>query len=252
MNIEFNQQLKQIIKEESLKNNPRECCGLIYIDSQSLKFDIYKCKNCAENKQNEFLISPRDYITCGKLGKIVACYHSHTNDNIEFSEIDKNNSNANKINYILYNVKEDKYNFYSPENYNNNYIGKPFVLGRSDCFTLMQEYALREHNIKINFPKRSEYPRDIKQIRDLYEKSFEESGFMKLDKNIELQKSDGIMMLFPSVSELYPTHAAVYIDNNTILHQPFNSFSCVNIYDSFYKKHTKYVLRHRSLFNGKG
>jgi hypothetical protein len=120
------------------------------------------------------------------------------------------------------------------------------MLGRSDCFTLMQEYALKEENVKINFPKINSYPRSLKDIKSLYENNFIEQGFVKLDKDTPLKKSDGLMMLFPSVSEEYPTHAAVFLGNNLILHQPYNSFSCVNLYDSFYKKHTSYVLRHRS------
>jgi hypothetical protein len=120
------------------------------------------------------------------------------------------------------------------------------MLGRSDCFTLMQEYALKEENVKINFPKINSYPRSLKDIKNLYENNFIEQGFVKLDKDTPLKKSDGLMMLFPSVSEEYPTHAAVFLGNNLILHQPYNSFSCVNLYDSFYKKHTSYVLRHRS------
>jgi proteasome lid subunit RPN8/RPN11 len=250
--MEFNIQIKNQIKNLSLKKFPEEICGFIYSDKDNYKFDVYPCKNKANNKTNNFIISPQDYLNCQKLGKIVACYHSHCNDNIEFSEIDKNNSNIYKINYMLYNVKHDHFNFYFPGASNNPYIGRPFLLGKSDCFTLMKEYALKEEGVKIDFPKELVYPRNLEDIKDLYENNFKNQGFSKLDKNTKLEKSDGIMMKFTSVSEEFPTHAAVYLGNGLILHQPFNSFSCVNIYDNFFKKHTSYVLRYKELGNGKG
>lgn len=246
MNLEFNFQLKEKIKNESIKKYPQEICGFIYVDKNSYKFDIYSCRNVANNKTNNFLISPQEYLACSSLGKITSCYHSHSNDNLDFSEMDKENSNKYNIHYILYNVKHNQFKFYSPNSEKNTYIGRPFMLGQSDCFTLMQEYALKEEKIIINFPKINSYPRSLKDIRDLYENNFIQQGFLKLDKDTPLKKSDGLMMLFPSVSEAYPTHAAVYLGNGLILHQPYNSFSCVNLYDGFYKKHTSYVLRHRS------
>jgi len=244
-NFEFNLQLKEKIKFEAKKFAPYESCGFIYVDKQTLKFEIFACKNTAKNKVNSFSISPQEYLNCSYLGQIIACYHSHTNDNINFSEIDKENSNKYNIHYILYNLNKDYFNFYIPNTEKNHYIGRPFILGISDCFTLMKDYAQRERNVFLNFPKYTAYPKDIKEIGALYEKHFLENGFVKLDKNVKLEKDDGIMMIFPAVCEDYPTHAAAYLGDNMILHQPLNSFSCVNIYDNFYKKHTSYVLRYR-------
>lgn len=244
MNIEFNTQLKEKIKEEAKKAFPKECCGFIYLDKTSYKFDVFPCKNVAEQKNNNFTISPNDYLRCSYLGQIIACYHSHSNDNTEFSEIDKDNSNKYEMHYILYNVKQDIFNFYTPNSEKNPYIGRPFILGVSDCFTLVQDYAKKERNINLQFPRNVLYPKDLKEIGALYEENFIANGFIKLTKDVELKKDDGLMMIFPAISEKYPTHAAVYIGNGMILHQPFNSFSCVNIYDNFYKKHTSYVLRY--------
>jgi len=248
--MEFNSQIKIYIKNLALKKTNEEICGFIYFKEKEYKFDIFPCKNRAENKINNFIISPQDYLNCSSLGKIVACYHSHVNESVEFSEIDKSNSNAYNIHYILYNIKYDIFNFYSPNKENNPYIGRPFVLGKSDCFTLMQEYALKEEKVHIKFPKDLTYPRHLDDIKDLYETNFKNQGFIKLDKGIKLNKSDGIMMMFPGVSDKFPTHAAVYIGDGLILHQPFNSFSCVNIYDNFFKKHTSYVLRYKERANG--
>lgn len=247
MNIDFNDSLKNQIKCISNKNKNIESCGLIYFDKKNLKFETYECKNLAFDKKNFFSISSLEYLKCSLLGKIVACFHSHNNENINFSEMDKLNSNKHNVTFILYNIKNDSFNIYYPDGYKNNYIGRPYITEVSDCFSLAVDYYKKELNVNIYCPKEMAYPKSLKDIKSIYEDHFEKQGFMKLDKNTPLKKHDGLFMIFPGVSELYATHGAMYIGDNTILHHPYNSFSCVNIYDDFYKKHTKYIVRHRSM-----
>ena len=248
--MEFDIQIKNFIKELAQNKKNEEICGLIYLDNKNYKFQVYPCQNRSNDKKNNFTISPQDFLNCSSLGKITACYHSHINESVTFSEIDKNNSNMYNIHYILYNIKHDTFSFHIPNKEKNPYIGRPYIMGKSDCFTLMKEYALKEENINIYFPESLFYPKHLDDIKSVYADNFKKHGFLKLDKNTKLQKSDGLMMTFPGVSNDFPTHAAAYIGDGLILHHPFNSFSCVNIYDTFFKKHTTYVLRYKELSNG--
>ena len=246
MQIEFDKKLKNKIKEICLKNKFEESCGLIFFNQNNFKFDIFPCKNRASNKRINFSISPQDYLTCNSLGKIVASYHSHVNGSLEFSEIDKQNSNIYKICYILYNLELDQFNIYYPNTEKNPYIGRPYITQVSDCFSLVKDFLKKEANIDMWFPDNMTYPKELKDIKGLYHDNFEQQGFLKLDKNTKLQKYDGIMVAYPNISEEYPSHCAIYLENDTILHQPYNSFSCVTKYDNLLKKYTKYILRHRS------
>jgi len=245
-NIEFDKKIKHQIKQECLKKLKEESCGLIFFDEKKYEFNIYPCKNIAKNKNNFFEISPKDYLQCSLKYKIIGCYHSHTNDSLEFSEIDKDNSNKYNIHYILYNTKKDQFNIYYPNTQKNNYIGRPYITEISDCFSLVQDFLKKEANINIWFPSGMSYPKDLKDIKGVYHDNFDEQGFIRLDKNTKLQKYDGVMVAYPNISEEYPSHCAIYLENDTILHQPYNSFSCVTMYDSLLKKYTKYILRHRS------
>jgi proteasome lid subunit RPN8/RPN11 len=247
INIDFNSSLKNEIKDLSNNRKDIESCGLIYFDEKKLKFNIYSCKNIAFDKKNFFSISSLEYLKCSQLGKIVACFHSHNNDNNEFSEIDMLNSNKHNITFILYNIKNDIFNMYYPNTYKNKYIGRPYITEVSDCFSLAIDYYKKELNVSIYCPKEIAYPKNLKDINSIYEDFFEKQNFIKLDKNTPFKKHDAFFMLFPNVSEVYATHCAMNIGNNTILHHPYNSFSCVNIYDDFYRKHTKYIVRHRSM-----
>jgi proteasome lid subunit RPN8/RPN11 len=245
-NIEFDKKIKYQIKKECLKNKIEESCGLIFFDEKKYEFDIYPSKNIAKNKNNFFEISPREYLKCSLNYKIIGCYHSHIDENIEFSEFDKINSNKNNLIYVLYNIKYDKFNIYYANTKKNNYIGRPYITQISDCFSLVQDYLKNEAGINIWFPDGMSYPKSLKDIKGVYHNNFEEQGFLQLDKNTKLKKYDGIMVTYPNISEEYPSHCAIYLENDTILHQPYNSFSCVTIYDNLLKKYTSYILRHRS------
>jgi len=247
MKIDFNDYLKKRIRLIGNENKEIESCGLIYFNQNNFKFEIFKCKNKALDKRNFFSISSVEYLKCSFLGKIVACFHSHNNDSNEFSEIDKLNSNRHNITFILYNTKNDIFNIYKPNTYNNNYLGRPYISQVSDCFSLAADYYKKELNVNIYCPKEIAYPKLLKDINSVYEDHFEAQGFVRLEKDVKIKKHDGLFMVFPNVSEKHATHTAMYIGNNTILHHPYNSFSCVNIYDDFYRKHTKYIVRHRSM-----
>lgn len=244
--IEFDKKVKHQIKKECLKNENEESCGLIYFHEKKYEFGVYPCKNLAKNKNIFFYISPREYLQCALNYNIIGCYHSHINENTEFSEYDKTNSNKNNLTYVLYNTKLDAFNIYYANTKRNNYIGRPYITQVSDCFSLVQDFLKNVANINIWFPEGMSYPQSLKDIKGLYQNNFEEQGFIKLDKNIKLQKYDLIMITYPNISEEYPSHCVIYLENDTILHQPYNSFSCVTIYDDLLKKYTSYILRHRS------
>jgi hypothetical protein len=44
-----------------------------------------------------------------------------------------------------------------------------------------------------------------------------------------------------------PRHLMIYLGNNQVLHNRFNSYSTVEMYYDTYKNLTSYILRHRSL-----
>jgi proteasome lid subunit RPN8/RPN11 len=110
--IDFNNKLKNKIKEHALKESPQECCGLIVQKEGML--DAYSCRNRAQNKNDFFEIDPNDYLSASKTGEIVAYYHSHTEHESEFSNFDKFISDIHGFPTILYSIKHDKFKEYFP------------------------------------------------------------------------------------------------------------------------------------------
>ena len=62
--MEFNIQIKNSIKNLALKKFEEESCGFIYLDQKTYKFDVYPCRNRSDDKKNNFMISPQDYLNC--------------------------------------------------------------------------------------------------------------------------------------------------------------------------------------------
>jgi len=95
------------IREHSLKESPNECCGLIL--SKDSSFLIHECENDAVDKLENFKINAEDYLKATLSGDIVGYYHSHTNDNTNFTPLDKAVSDSNDLPLVMYHVKNNKF-----------------------------------------------------------------------------------------------------------------------------------------------
>lgn len=104
--MKLNQQNKIDIERHALEEFPNECCGLLVNDR------IIKCNNIAKDKDKFFEIDPKDYLRATKEGLIKAYYHSHTEDNEEFSAIDKAISLSHQIPLIMFFVKNKEFKIY--------------------------------------------------------------------------------------------------------------------------------------------
>ena len=98
------------IKSHSIKEFPNECCGLILDCDGEIK--TFECENISFNKQTNFCIDPKGYLEASKRGEVIAYYHSHTDENEDFSEMDKLFSDSSKLPVILYSLNNNKFSIY--------------------------------------------------------------------------------------------------------------------------------------------
>ena len=98
------------IKEHSINEAPNECCGLIL--KRSGQIEPFKCENISLKKRTNFSISPKDYLAASKLGRILAYYHSHTDENENFSDMDKFFSRLNNLPLVLCCLNNDTFSIY--------------------------------------------------------------------------------------------------------------------------------------------
>jgi hypothetical protein len=230
------------IKSSFLENKNEESCGLITEKNQEYKF--IKCNNTAKDKKNNFSISPIDYIKAKSFGNIIYCCHSHLK-NGSFSNQDITNSFSNKISYLLYNIKEDKFYFFDIKTYEKcqKYLNLDFELGKNDCSNIIYNFYKNELNIEapikpiFDTQSYTELKNNNLHIWDkkIYNKNYQLFDSIDFKSFENLNKYD--ILVFNDKNKI-PTHGAIYLNQNLILHQMYESASRI---ESLRKGHTKYI-----------
>lgn len=238
----LNENIKEAIKQEALSSPLEEVCGFIYFNLSLSCKCLHRCTNSTLSKGDFFSISPLDYVRASEKGEILAVYHSHINENIEFSLSDRINANNHDMPFILYNIKKDIFNEYLPNDYVNPYVGREFTYGKSDCFSLIKDYYAKELSIEIidNFTNRTE-------------KWFEENsnaffdGWKRDNPKFYLvtepQKHDLLLFNYFRMIKA-PHHLGIYLGDNIFLHHPRNKYSIIERYSDNFIKRTMHILRY--------
>lgn len=223
-------QTKQKIKQLALQTN-NEVCGAI------VNNNVYPCQNISINPEKNFIISPLDYLKINKIGKINYIYHSH-NQNPTFSEFDEINLHNLKLRGFLYCKETDSFNYFFPESYQNTYVGRPFEIGISDCYSLVYDYYKNELNIKLPEIKRADgwYKKTPNIVNENIPPSFIK---IKLEEG---KKND--IVIFDLLDNNVPCHFGIYLENDLILHHQRNKLSTIELMPPERKKRVAYLLKY--------
>ena len=227
------------IKNHSLKDNPKECCGLLVDNNKNL--EIFKCKNIALDQENNFSINPEDYLKASLSGKIIAFYHSHCSEKNpnSFSILDKLNSIHHKLPIILYYIPTNEFKIFNSSKLDCEYIGRPFEFNVSDCFTLVRNFYEKEYNILLPDILRNDKWEKEDQNRII--NNIEKYGF-SLIKDDALEFGD--IILIYNTKRIAPSHFMIYLNNNQVLHHRFQGYSTIEHFGEEYRKQTYGVARY--------
>lgn len=229
------------LKAHALESSPLECCGLVVTTKTGFKY--IRCNNLHKQVEN-FILDPQDYIRIEDEGyNIVAIAHSHVSSPARFSDTDKASIERGDLDWVLYSILQDSFIETSPNKRDVPYIGRHYVYGVQDCYTIIRDYYRRELNIILPEPPPQD-PTDSNFGEGLY-KLFEEYGFVEILPK-DLKPSDCIIMCIGNKSR-QPTHAGIYLGENVILHHAANRISCRETYGSYWMKYTWKCVRHKSL-----
>ena len=98
-------------------------------------------------------------------------------------------------------------------------LGRPFVYGIYDCFTILKDYY-ETHGINI-YPYEYEWE-FWEKGKNLYLENFEKEGFKKVTDG-SLQTNDLILM---ALNSEITNHAGIYVGRGKMLHHAPNRLSC--------------------------
>ena len=220
----LNSQIKQEIKEYSKKIIPQEACGLLMASGDCYK--VFSCKNISNDKENEAILDPRDYMLISDMGNIVAHWHSQACDTPSF--LDNFNAYNHNIYSIIYCWDKDKFCIIEPKL--KDYLDRDFKLGQFDCYELVKNYYQRELNISMRH-----YDRDKNWYKinpNIIRENFANEGFFEVK---EKKKHD--VILFKKNH-----HMGVYLDNYLLLHHPLGRKSVIEYLD---ENNISMILRHK-------
>ena len=230
----IDKKIKNFIIKQSVQDSPKETCGFIVFKDN---FICIPCKNTSKDPEQFFKISSIDFLRIKKMyNKIYYIYHSHTNENCDFSETDKTCAENLNLPIILYNIKKNIFKIHNPVRIQDDLIGRFYEYKKYDCFTLIKDFYYKQMNIDLSV----EYgDLDKINIKKLFLENYTNKNFILIDDIKNICNHD--ILLIDGIKD--SSHCAIYLGDNKILHQPINTFSKIENYCNFYKRHTKLLFR---------
>ena len=230
-------------KDAALKHakeqDPRESVGVLIVIKG--KEQYYPCNNLSTYSQQCIILDPEDYVKADALGEITAIVHSHPVTPPSPSQADKVSCEQSGLKWHIVNPKTETWGYCEPTGYKPPLIGRQWVWGVTDCWSLVRDYYKEQHNIQLLDYQRPTTPQDFLD-NPLFEQYAERTGFRQLNKDEKLQKGDVLLM-----SILHPTlnHVAIFLGDD-ILHHLADRLSTREPYNEWLLKCTgkryRYVI----------
>jgi proteasome lid subunit RPN8/RPN11 len=236
--MNLSERLKTEIMAHAKAEDPRECCGLIAVVKGRRRY--IPCRNIAATPDEHFILDPADYAAAEDQGEIMAVVHSHPTTQPTPSPADRLSCNATGLPWLIVNPKIEAWGGCEPEHFELPYVGREFVFGVVDCYSLVRDWYAREWNLKLaDFSRRDQF---WERGENLYVDNYASQGFRRIDFT-ELAYGDLLLMQLGST---LPNHAAIYLGDQQILHHIQGRLSSRDVLGGYYVKNTAMVLRHES------
>ena len=224
-------------EEHAKKGFPSEVCGLVVCIKGKEKYK--PCKNLSVNTLDHFIIDPNDYAEAEDSGTITGIFHSHPYQSPLPSEADKAACELSKKTWYIYGVGVNKWHEFKPIGYKASLIGRHWVWGVHDCWTLTKDYYETKGIILRDWKR----PNDPEEFREnpYFDKCFKETGFRELDVKECLEEGDSLLF---SLNSTGLNHVGVYVGKQMVLHHIQGRLSSKDFYGEWLMKMTGKRLRY--------
>lgn len=223
-------------------SDPKECCGVVIVNKGREQY--VPCRNQSTEK-DRFRIHPEDFADAEDLGEIICIVHSHPFMPAAPSEADLIGCEKSELPWLIVSVPNGDIYEFSPTGYKPPLIGRKFVHGMLDCYSLIRDYYKEVLNIEIPDFEREEMWWEKNQ--NLYMENFEKAGFVVVEGGLsDMKLHDGLLM---QISSPVVNHAAVYIGDNTIMHHFMNRLSSRDVFGQSLRRTVIKVVRHKELLD---
>lgn len=227
------------ILEEMFKHaaeDPKnEVCGIVV---NGLK-KSYLIRGVNQHQQPHMLLdmSPDVWLQVPDGHEAVATYHSHPSGDTTPSMADRVACEATNMPMFIV-TRVGGYERIEPSGYQAPYVGRPYVYGTLDCYTVVIDWYMREFGIKLNNydTKQGWWAND----QNLYLENYPKEGFVEV-RDMPVQHGDVFLL---QVRSEVPNHAVIWLKGGTILHHPQDRLSRIDPWTGFWAQHAVAHLRH--------
>nr|BAR26548.1 putative phage cell-wall peptidase [uncultured Mediterranean phage uvMED]BAR26589.1 putative phage cell-wall peptidase [uncultured Mediterranean phage uvMED]BAR26616.1 putative phage cell-wall peptidase [uncultured Mediterranean phage uvMED]BAR26670.1 putative phage cell-wall peptidase [uncultured Mediterranean phage uvMED]BAR26740.1 putative phage cell-wall peptidase [uncultured Mediterranean phage uvMED] len=236
--MKLNENIKKLALQHAKDESPRESVGLVHIVKGKEKY--YKCNNLAEIPDEHFVLDPEDYIKAENKGEITAIIHSHPTTHHNPSPADLVACEKSGLHWFIVNPKTELWGSCKPSGYELPYVGRSFFHGVVDCYTLVRDFYKKEFAIHLNDYFRKDKWWD--KGENMYLDNFKNEGFYEIPLK-EIQYGCVVLM---NIESNVPNHAAIYLEDNIVLHHVQGRLSSRDVYGGYYITNTAKVLKHEN------
>ena len=213
------------------EQDPKEAVGLLLNIRGKERY--YPCRNLSMTSHQCFILDPEDYVKADAKGDIVAIFHSHPITPPTPSQADKISCEDSNLPWYIVNPKTEQWSYTEPCGYKAPILGRPWVWGITDCWSLVVDWYKREKNVELLDYKRPSTPEEFIK-NPVFEKYLPSRGFKLLQPNEQLMNGDVLAM---SILGNGLNHVAIFL-NGDVLHHLTDRLSCIEPYSEWLQKCT--------------
>lgn len=234
---------KTAAAEYAQANSGVEVCGLVVVQGRAHQF--WPCNNLAAEPDQMFIIDPDDYAAAEDASdQVIAVFHSHPNSAPLPSPADLTACEASGLEWRIYAPHLDQWDGCTPTGYRAPLLGREWVWGVHDCWSLCRDWYEEELGITLRDWER---PADPEQFLadPMFDRCWADTGFRELEPDEELQRGDLILM---SIRSAGLNHIALFLGDEygRILHHMQRRLSCRELYGDWFLACTGRRIRYVS------
>lgn len=242
---QLDDRLRSALRAEAERRYPREACGFVVAKGKKSMF--VPAVNVAQGN-DQFVIDHASYALAEDTGEILAIWHSHPEADGAASQADLAGCEMTELPWLISPIRKEggfihgEITVIEPSGFVLPYVGRPYIFGTFDCYSLFTDYYRREFDIRLDSFHNLRIDHWWQRGYDVLEDNWRSQGFVPVTDGSFRQ---GDALTFAMDSKI-ANHVALYVSDDIILHHLVNRLSRTETFGPYWLSRLKHHLRHTS------